>query len=358
MSALAVQCPVCGAPLRMRTDAREATCPHCGTRARVERAGSAAPAGGADGAPVIWLAARSGGRFLGLALRVAGALAVVLVATLALTYLSDSNADDLAADAVFVVDLARSPEPLDSHEAVLALADSTVVVASATGRLVVVDAQGRPLRSLVLPLPAPSARVAGLARDGAAGFFVSLGGAVLHVSGSSVGPALPVDAARRVYGPIASDPRGAVYCVTSGQELVRLGSDGLPEQRRRLALPPVASTLEHLDLAFVQEDRLVVSHRLTGELWWVDPGTGAITSIARRWDRIDSSVASLPDGSLVLQTDRGVLRVLADGSASALPGRRPAWLALRALASDHAGGVVALSASGTLLRYDATRIGR
>lgn len=140
--------------------------------------------------------------------------------------------------------------------------------------------------------------------------------------------------------------------------VTRVGDDGLPEQRHPLALPREASSLEHLDLAFVGENRLVVSHRLAGELWWVDPRTGTLTPIARRWARLDSSVAPLPDGSLVLQTDRGVLRVLPDGSVSALPGRRPSWLALCAFAPDDAGGVVAVSAAGTLLRYDAGRIGR
>lgn len=342
----------------MRIDPRAAlaTCAHCRVQSRVQRVTSDAELEAASSEPVIRVVVRGGARLVLTTLAITAVLVLMVFAGLAANHFATSG-DSATPDARVSVDLSRASSPLEDHAAVLVLSDDSLVIGSSSGRLMLLDPKGRAQRNLDLPLPAPRSRLAGLARDDAQGFFASLGGAIVHVSGGAVGPALPTEPSRRVYGAIANDPRGQLHAITSAGELARVGRDGLPAHAEPLGLPANARPLDVRGFAFAPDGRVVIAEPLFGQMWWFDPGARTLTPLAKQWDRVGSTLACLPDGSVVFDPGGKLMRVRPDGRATPLPLARPSWLEFHAVAADARGGLVALSISGTLARYDAAQLG-
>lgn len=339
--------------MRIDPGAPFATCAHCRTQSRIERVGSGADGAPAAGQPVIRVVVRGGARLLVSSLAVTAVLALMVLAGLAGSYFFGGESDALP-DARLAVDLSRAAVPLDGHHAVAVLGDGSIVVSSSSGRTLRVDAGGNPQAILDLPLPAARAQLAGLAPDARGGFYASLGGAILHVVGGAAGPALPADRATRTYGAIATDREGRLHAITASAELVRVGADGLPVQRVALPLPTGIDPLKLRAISFVPDGRVVITGPHGPSAFWFDPARGSLTPIAGSWESIESTLACMPDGSVVFEAGRQLVRIDAQGRAASLQIRRPTGLQFGALAAAPNGDLVALSRSGNLVRYDAS----
>jgi hypothetical protein len=353
-----VHCPACGAPLRIDRDAPFALCGYCRTQSRIERVKAGAATQAPTGEPVIRLVVKRGSHLVLMSLGVAALLVLALFAALAVSSLAPSATDALSSEAVFFTDLSREAQPLDGYDAVAALSNGLTVVGSGSGRLALLDATGRVSKNVELPLPVTRARLRGLAPDRAGGFYASLGGAIIRVQGELVRPAVPSDPSRRVYGTIAIDGHERLHAITERGELARVGSDGLPQHSVRLGLPTEVSPLEVRAMAFGPDGRLAIAAPHGGRVWWFEPSRETLTPIPVQWERLESTVACLPDGSLVFDVGQALMRLSPLGQASRLKLTRPGWLTFHAVASDGAGGIVALSMSGSVARYDAARIGK
>jgi hypothetical protein len=313
---------------------------------------------GAEG--VIRVVVVDGVRVVLRTVAVMAALLVLVALALAVNFVVDLARPGVDADAVFAVELMGSPVSLDGHSHVVALRDGTVVVGSDSGRLAFVTPAGAIEGTLDLPLPAPRAELAGLAPHPRGGFYASLGGAIIQVSGppfvaSSVGPPLPLDPTQRVYDAIAVDDSGQLYAVTKRGDFVVVAADGSASGHQPTGVPTFGQPLELAQLALAPDGRALLRRRYGDEVWWFDRARAALTPLAHGGASPESTVAPLADGSLVYDTRHALVR-LAGGTARPLDLTRPGSLTFDRVVPDGQGGVLALSLSGTLVRYDAQRL--
>ena len=355
-----VRCPACGAPLRIDPRAPIALCTHCRVQSRVQRVTSAHALSGPGEEGVIRVVVVSGARVALRSMVFASILVGVVLGALSINYVVESARPGIDADAVFALELGAGALRLDSYSALTVLRDGTIVVGSESGQLAFVSAAGEPIGRLDLPLPRTRALLRGLAPDATGGFYASLGGAILHVTGSpftqaSVGPPLPADPAQRMYDAVATDSAGGLHAATVSGEWVRVDGSGVASQHVPLGVPSFGQPLQLGTFAVATDGRLLIRRRYGDEVWWFDPSRGALRPVAGLTPVPSSSIACLGDGSLVYDSRSALVRVDSRG-AHALPLTRPGYWQFDFVAAQGDGGVVALTLGGAVVRYAAARV--
>lgn len=306
MKSSRVPCPACGAPLEIPEQAAYITCHYCRAQSRIDR--SAKPRPAQPGELVIHLA-KTGLNGVLAAFTLFGAMVLMLFAGLGAAYIASSYRGK-PANLEMQVELLTLSTKLDNHEFLLETINQRTIVASRSGVLLTLNAQGEVAQTLALPIPTPGARLTGLAEGPNHQLYASLGGQLYRITASGEVAQLTLKPSQPVRS-IAGTPNLELYAILETNELTQLSPEG--QTLKTWPLPQELNS-EGTRVALSGHGEAAFYKLFSTEIYLLNISSGNIKKLTLpKNEAARSNIAFTPEGELWLQSSFSQLRIQGGG---------------------------------------------